>query len=99
MAEPLLSLFAAIDTGTATVVAAIFAAFAAVGVRWVPKTRSEAKVDEMTAWHELNAGLLETVEAQRTEIGHLRRELGEERVARSALADEVGRLRILIDRA
>lgn len=89
---------AAIDAGTATVIAGIFAFFAAVAVRLVPRTRSEARVDEMTAWHEMNAGLIETVQAQRVEITELRDQLEDERNERKKLEAEVGRLRILIDR-
>lgn len=93
------TLLAAIDAGTATVIAAVFVAFGGVAARWVPKTRSEARVDEMTAWHEMNAGLIATVQAQRQEISDLRGELDDERRKREQLEQEVGRLRILIDRA
>lgn len=96
---------AAIDPGSAAVIAAIFGAAGALAARIAPKTRVEAAVDRATArlsdaqsWQALVEQHRTDAEMWRAEVVTLRRELAERDDRIDRLETEVERLRARVDR-
>lgn len=74
-----LSLLATIDTPTATIIGSLIAGAFAIGIRWAPKTRTEAAVDQSAArlndasrWEKLLDGYEKANEVLQADILKLR---------------------------
>ncbi len=87
---------AAIDTPTATVVAAIVVFFGTVMVRLIPKTSSESAVDLATAREKDASSWQLLVAALEAAVQRLEEELAEERKQRHAVEERAVRLEIRV---